>query len=147
LIRKSLLAFEAGFEATLNACEDFHFYFRLVRHTSVGIINNVNMLRRLHKSNMSSNWFNMGIERIRSRTLLKESEKDPEVQKHLNRYIAYCKGDMARCYADHGRFLESFQYDWQVLTGPFFWPEMGRSCRNILRTIAMAAGLKRRGMA
>ena len=143
MIRKKLLAFEAGFEPTLKACEDFHFYFRLSRHTSAGIINEIGMLRRLHGGNMSGNPVKMLSEGIRSRAMLRDNEQDPEVRRHLCRYISRCQDNLARYHADQGRFLQSLWYDLQVLTGPFIWPEIGSSCRTMLRTIAMAAGMHR----
>lgn len=143
MIRRTILKHESGFDPTLKSCEDFHFYFRLARHTPVGVINMVGMMRRVHGDNMSGNVFKMRSEGIRCCTLLKDGEKDPEVRKNLDRYIASCRSDLARYCADQGRFHESFRYDFQVLTGIFLAPEIRRACRNILRTIAMAMGLHR----
>ena len=75
-LRRSMLRFESGFEPTLRSCEDLHFYYRLARHSSVGVINEVGMLRRLHGSNMSGNPLTMLSEAIRSRTLLRDTERD-----------------------------------------------------------------------
>lgn len=141
LMRRDALQHASGFEPSLKRCEDFHFYFRLARHTPVGLINKVGMLRRFHESNMSGNALKMLTEGIRSRTMLRETEKRPEVRKHLDRYIANCNMGLARQLADHGHFIESFRYDLRVLASRFLWPETGKACRNIVRTIAMAAGL------
>ena len=145
LMRNELLRLESRFEPSLKSCEDFNFYFRLARHTLVGVINKVGMMHRVHGNNMSRNVLKMRLEGIRSRTMLREREKDPEVREWLDRYIANCKGDLARFHADHSLFLKSIQYDWKVLSGPFFWPETGRACRNIIRTILMAARLHKSG--
>jgi hypothetical protein len=143
MIRRALLRLEPTFHQSLKSCEDFHFYFRLARRTPVGVINKVGMLRRVHGRNMSGDALKMRTEGIRSRTMLRDTEENPVVRKDLNRYIANCNADLARFHADHGRFLESLQYDWRVLTGPLLWPETGKACRNLVRTIAVAAGLHR----
>ena len=141
LIRKSTLKLETGFEPSLKSCEDFHFYFRLARHTPVGVINEVGMMRRVHGNNMSGNVVRMRLEGIRSRTMLRDSEPDSEVRRHLDRYIVGCKQDLARYYANEGKFLESLLWNLKALLEGFSWPETGRSFKNIVRTVMMTVGL------
>jgi glycosyltransferase involved in cell wall biosynthesis len=143
LIRKSLLAFEADFEPTFKACEDFHLYYRLARHSDVGIINEVGMMRRLHGNNMSGDPVKMLSESIRVRTVLRDSEKDPLARSYLNRRISECRGDLARHYAEHGQIRTSLKYDVKVLTGPFYWPWFKRSLINIIRTVLLALGQRK----
>jgi glycosyltransferase involved in cell wall biosynthesis len=141
MLRKSLLALEAGFEPTLKSCEDFHFYFRLARHTPAGIINKVGLMRRLHGNNMSGNLVKMLSEGIRSRTRLRDSERDSMIRERLNGYIADCLGSLARYYADHGQYVHALKKDVEALLCNFCWPQVRANCKNITRTIMMAAGL------
>jgi glycosyltransferase involved in cell wall biosynthesis len=141
LIRRTILKFESGFESILKACEDFHFFYRLARHTSVGVINKVGMMRRLHGNNMSNNPVKMLTEGIHSRTMLRDSEQDLSTQIYLNRYIANCQSSLARYYSNNGQFLQSFWYNWQGLLGKFCWSLFRTTSWNVLRTIFIAIGL------
>lgn len=143
MIARNLLDFVPGFEPSLKACEDFYFYFQLARHTSVGLINEVGMLRRLHGSNMSDNLTKMLSAGILSRTLLRDSEQNPEVRKCLNRYLVDRRDSMARFHADHGHFLQALRCSWQTFHGPFTWPEAMRVIRSMSRTVLMAVKLHR----
>jgi glycosyltransferase involved in cell wall biosynthesis len=141
MFRKSLLAFESGFETTLKSCEDFHFYYRLARHTPVGIINKIGIMRRLHENNMSGNSVRMLSEGIRSRTLLRESEKELGARSLLNRYIADCQSSLARFYADSGQYIKALKKDGQALSFCFCWHQVMSTSRSIGRTILMALGV------
>jgi glycosyltransferase involved in cell wall biosynthesis len=140
-IRRQMLALESGFEPTLKSCEDFHFYFRLARHSPIGVINKVGMMRRLHSSNMSGNSSGMLHEGIRSRTLLRDSEQDSRVRGHLNRQIADYLGSLARYYANHGEFRRAIEKDWEALSCHVCWSRFKMTCRNMARTIVLALGL------
>ena len=141
LIRRNLLKLESGFESTLRACEDFHFYYRLARHIQVGVVNEVGMLRRLHEVNMSANPLKMLSEGIRSRTLLRNSENNARLRGLLDQYIAERHTSLARYYADRGYYLQSFRRDWQALTCYFCWPRLVTVCKSMARTIMIAIGL------
>lgn len=146
LMRRDILKFAAGFEPTLRACEDFHFYFRLARHSQVGVINEVGMMRRLHASNMSGSLLRMESEGVRSRALLRDSEHDPGIREHLDRSIAESHGYLARYHADHGDYLRAFREQGRALycnaSASQFWV----FCRGIARTIAIATGTRRPGV-
>lgn len=141
MVRKSVLALEVGFEPSLKACEDFHFYFRIARHGPVGIINEVGMLRRMHGNNMTCNGFKMLTEGIRSRTMLRDSEQDSRTRMLLSQYLSERHGDFARYYADRGEYVRAFQKDIQALSYHFSWSRLRASSRNIMRTVLMSAGL------
>ncbi len=141
MIRRSLLAFEAGFEPTLKSCEDFHFYYRLARHTPVGIINKIGIMRRLHGNNMSGNSTRMLTEGIRSRTLLRESEMESGARSHLSRYIADCQGSLACFYADNGQYVQALEKNGQALFCYFCWSQVWIACRSFARTILMIVGI------
>ena len=140
-IRRNILKFEPGFEPTLKSCEDFHFYYRLARHSSVGVINEVGMMRRLHGSNMSGNSSTMLSEGVRSRTMLRDSEPDQRIRAYLNEHIADYLASLARYYADHGQYQQALGKDWQALSCHFFWPRIWTTCRSMARTILIAIGL------
>jgi glycosyltransferase involved in cell wall biosynthesis len=140
-LRKSILRLDSGFEPTLRSCEDLHFYYRLARHSPVGLINEVGMLRRLHSSNMSGNSLTMLSEAIRSRTLLRDTEPDAVNRAYLNRQIADYLGSLARYHADHRQYLKAVVKDWEALSCQFCWPRLRIACRNMARTISIALGL------
>jgi glycosyltransferase involved in cell wall biosynthesis len=141
MIRRATLEAEPGFEPTLKACEDFHFYYRAARHGAVVIVNEVGMMRRLHAGNMTSDPVLMLSAGIRSRTLLRDSESDPAMRAHLNRYIGACHAALARLHADHGEYLRALREDARALRcdASRFWA----FCRAVARTIAIAIGMHR----
>jgi glycosyltransferase involved in cell wall biosynthesis len=143
MVRRQFLEVEAGFEPTLTACEDFHFYYRHARHTPVGIINKVGMLRRLHDGNMTADPLRMLREGIRSRGLLRDSERDSRCRQYLDRYLADCHASLARHHAERGDYLPALREQVRALRRD---ASPGRSwafCRGIARTLAIAAGAHR----
>ncbi|NLX18332.1 MAG: glycosyltransferase family 2 protein [Desulfobulbus sp.] len=141
LMRATMLEKEPGFEPSLKACEDFHFYFRLARHSPVGIVNSVGMLRRFHDRNMSSSSFVMQAEGARSCTMLLDGESDSRVRQELIATIARYLTGLAYWYADHGQFREALQTDSKALVRDLRWPTVRRVGRNVARTLSMAIGL------
>ena len=141
MIRNNLLALETGFEPTLTSCEDFHYYYRLSRHTPVGIVNKVGLMRRLHGRNMSGNTVKMLTEGIRSRTMLRDSERDTVIREHLNGYIADCLSSLARYHADHGQYANALLKEWQALFCNFSWCQSRATLRSLTRTLLMAIGI------
>ena len=142
-IRRNILKFESGFEPTLRSCEDFHFYYRLARHSHVGVINEVGMMRRLHGSNMSGNSSTMLSEGIRSRTLLRDSEPDQKIRAYLNEHIADYLASLARYNADHGQYQQALGKDWQALSCQFCWSRLWMTGGSMIRTILIAISLHR----
>jgi glycosyltransferase involved in cell wall biosynthesis len=141
LFRRNLLHLETLFETSLKSCEDFHFYFRLARHTSVGVINKVGLMRRLHINNLSSNIETMRLEGIRSRRMLIKYFNDTIISKNLEKYILICKLELARYYADKACYFLSIKYDLKVIFGIDFIKERSCAIRNIIRTFLIATGL------
>ncbi len=141
LIRNNVLKIESGFEPTLKACEDFHFYYRLAQHVPLGVINTVGMLRRLHKKNMSSDSNKMLTAGIKSRTMLVEIEKNSDTSKYLNQYIARCHNALARYYANHGQYLPALQQDCLASSRNLCWNQLRITLRGIARTIILATGI------
>jgi GT2 family glycosyltransferase len=141
LLRKGLLALETGFEPSLKACEDFHFFYRLARHTQVGIINEVGMMRRMHGNNMTGNPVKMFTEGIRSRSFLRDTEQDLIVRAQLERHIYDCKSSLARHLANEEHYLHSLRCDWEIISGDISWTGVKNTLRNVIRTILLATGL------
>jgi glycosyltransferase involved in cell wall biosynthesis len=143
MMRREVLREEAGFEPTLRACEDFHFYYRVARRHAVGIINEVGMMRRLHNFNMTGDPALMLEESIRSRALLCASEKAWRNRGHLNRHIAESHASLARVYTNRGDYLRALHEDARALFRHFSWLRLQVFCRGIARTIAIAVGAHR----
>jgi glycosyltransferase involved in cell wall biosynthesis len=143
MLRRDLLKIEAGFEPMLRSCEDFHFYYRLSRHTHVGVVNEVAMMRRLHDLNKSADPLRMLSEGIRSRILLRNCENHPEIRENLDWYIAECHASLARYYADRGRYLHAIREDGSALAFNASARRLWAFCRGIAQTIAIATGAYR----
>lgn len=141
MIRTAILGLVEGFDPTLKACEDFHFYFRAARHGRVGVISKVGMMRRLHAGNMSSNPARMLSAGVRSRSLLRDSESDSRTRTYLDRYIASCHAALARHHADRGDYLRAIREDARALQRDFSRGRFRVFCRGVARTLAMAAGV------
>jgi glycosyltransferase involved in cell wall biosynthesis len=143
LVRRKELNHAPGFEATLRACEDFHFYFRLARHTRVGLVNRIGMMRRLHQDNMSSDSARMLSEGIRSRALLRDGESDLVVRAGLERYIANCHAALAREQSDGGHYLRAVYEQCRALSSDRSRTRLREFAMGIARTGLMAVGARR----
>ena len=140
MIRRAVLESEPGFEPTLRACEDFHFYYRVARRWPVGVINEIGMMRRLHNHNMTADPSLMVTESIRSRALLRDSEKDSRNRGYLNRYLAESHASLARIHAERGNYLKAIAEDARALCCHFSGSRFRVFCKGIARTIAIAMG-------
>jgi hypothetical protein len=109
----------------------------------VGIVNQVGMLRRLHRHNRTSIPTLMLSEGVRSRTLLRNSEEDAGIREHLNRYIAECHASIARVHADHGHYAQAVHEQWLALSTRLSAYRLWMFCRGIARSIAIAIGAHR----
>lgn len=142
MMRRWLLEYETGFEPTLRACEDFHFYYRLARHAPAGVRREVGMMRRIHGNNMSGNPVRMLTEGIRSRTMLRDTEDDPRSRALLDLYIAGCHRSLARVHADNGRYWQALNQDRLALSRQVSLSAVAAACKNVARTALTAAGLR-----
>jgi glycosyltransferase involved in cell wall biosynthesis len=142
-IRRSLLRHQPGFDTRLRACEDFHFYYTLARHTQVGIVNEIGMLRRLHERNMTKEQDRMLLHGIRSYALLRDGENDPLAKAALAHYIADCHVSLARRHAERGEYLQAFREQWRALFADAGARRLWNTGWGMARTIAIATGLHR----
>lgn len=141
MIRRELLELEPGFETKLRSCEDFHFYYRLARHTRVGIIDRVGLLRRCHSSNKSGDPLRMYREGIHSRTLLRATERDPVAAKYLDKYIADRHSHLARHHANRREYADALKEQRLALLADPDLPRMLSCCKGVARTFSIALGL------
>lgn len=145
LMRRRLLDLVPGFEPTLHACEDFHFYYRLARHTPVGLINRIGMLRRLHDSNMSGDPVRMFSAGTQAYSMLLEDERDAAARAALTRYIARCWSDWARLEADNRRIGTALRYYARAISRDSSPRHLRDMTRGMVRALAIAAGLHQPG--
>jgi glycosyltransferase involved in cell wall biosynthesis len=143
LLRRSLVDLVSGFEPRLQRCEDFHFYFRMARHTRVGIINRVGMFRRIHDNNLSRNVLQMLPNGIISSSLLRDTESNPRVRKLLNARIVSFMESFARQQANIGYYGNAlYHYSMALLTKPGL-RQLYRTLHGAARTFALALRLHR----
>jgi glycosyltransferase involved in cell wall biosynthesis len=141
LMRRSLLDSVPRFEPTLHACEDFHFYYRLARHTPVGLINRIGMLRRIHGSNMSGDPVRMFSAGTQAYSMLLEDERDAAARAALARYIARCWSDWARLEANNRRTGTALRYYARAISRDSSPRHVRDMARGMVRALAIAAGL------
>lgn len=106
-VRRRLLDLEPWFDTSLRASEDFDLYYRLARHTPVGVINDVILLRRLHSTNLSEETLRQIPEGIKCYMRLAMHEQDPIAMKYLKQYAANYWLDWSRFSANNQLFMRS----------------------------------------
>jgi len=141
LLRREALAQVPGFEPRLRGCEDFHFYFRLARHTRVGILNLVGMLRRMHADNLTLNWSNMLPDGIRSYSALRDTEPDPHTRRLLNWNIAVCWATLARNEGNRKQLGAALQHQLRAFATAPGWRMGLDTLKGVTRTLAVCVGL------
>ncbi len=140
LLMRSLLDHVPSFENGLRSSEDFHFYYRLARHTKVGVLNNVGMLRRVHGNNMSSNWKQMLPNCIRSYSMLRDTESNPQAREYLNSQVAGFWMSLARAEANHRTYGLSLYHYWMALVTDQNVSQLYHTIYGVTRTLAIALG-------
>jgi glycosyltransferase involved in cell wall biosynthesis len=143
LFRRSLLEKEAGFDSRLRGSEDFHFYYRLARHSPVAVVKRLGMKRRIHNANATSNRTKMTVGALLAWSDLLASETDPLANALLKKRIALFWAGLARYFADEGRYIGSYCQEWRALRSDFCFERMTRSLRSFTRTTLMALGVHR----
>lgn len=141
MLRRSLLDKAPNFDERLRSCEDFHFYFRLARHTKVGIINKVGMLRRIHGNNLTGNWQRMLSNGVLSYSALRDTEGNATTRKLLNTQVAVCWQALARQEANHGMILPSLRHYCTAFATDRGLRQFNQTLHGILRTLAISLSL------
>jgi glycosyltransferase involved in cell wall biosynthesis len=144
--RRRVMRLEPPFDVSLRGGEDFHYYYRLCRHSSAGVVNHVGFLRRLHDSNATRDSLMMLNSGIRSRSLLRDTEANSELRRLLGLHVAGCQADLSRLHASQGRFLDACQMEWAALWSRPGPPEVVRAARGFARIALMGLGLMSRRM-
>lgn len=141
MVRRQLINEVPGFDPTLRACEDFHFYYRLARVTKTGILSQVGMRRRIHDSNMSGDIVRMSEQGIRAYSDLLLSEVEPEARRFLKLYVSKYWMSLGRNNANQGRYSHSISCLWQAL---IVTPNFRCFCQTVYgaaRTLSIALGV------
>jgi glycosyltransferase involved in cell wall biosynthesis len=144
LVRRSVIdAHDIRFDRSLSGSEDFHWYYRVAKHTAVAVLSSVGLLRRLHGNNLSSRGERMTLNVWRAYVLLRDEEDDPYARVALNHFICELRCDLARRYANSGRYRMAFMAYQKALPGSQSWGNVKRATIGLLRTAAMACHLHR----
>ena len=144
MIRRETLNVVPGFSTAFQIGEDFHFYYRIARSFSVGIINQVETDRRLHENNITGDPIRMLCNYIASRSDLRISESNRDNIKILDGLLYRCEINLARAYADQRQFRRSFLYNLRALryAFPYRLDRFAGGLRTLIRMGMIAAHLK-----
>jgi len=137
MIRRRVLDTVPCFAADLQVGEDFHFYFQVARRFSVGVVNHVGTLRRLHDVNMTGDALRRLRNCILSRTRLRNTEPDAANRELLEEYLFQCEIDLARAYANRRQLRKAVIHNARALVASF--PASLTRLRLGLRTLARTA--------
>lgn len=141
MIRRAMLEYERTFNTDLKACIDFFFYYKLARYTQVGVINYIGQMRRFHQNNITDDKYKMLEMRIRSRTLLAETEEDPQAKSFLKDYLASCWSSRARYNAGYGKYSQAFKDELQALAKNLTILQLLIFIKSTMRTSLFAIGV------
>ncbi|MGB5065329.1 MAG: glycosyltransferase family A protein [Candidatus Competibacter sp.] len=144
MIRREVLDVAPGFSTAFQIGEDFHFYYRIARRFSVGIINQVETDRRLHENNITGDPIKMLHNYIASRSDLRTSEPNRDNIKILDGLLYRCEINLARAYANQRQFSRSFLYNLRALryAFPYRLDRVAGGLRTLVRMGMIAAHLK-----
>jgi len=145
MMRRAALDAAPAFSTEFRVGEDFHFYYRILRCFSLGIIDQVVSWRRIHGSNITGDSLRMLHSIMASRSALFEAEQNAENRALLEDVVHQCETSLARAYANRRHFGRSVKHDLRALRGSFphrpGWIAGG--IRGLARTAAIAMHLKR----
>lgn len=141
MIHRSMLSYVSGFDKDLRASEDLNFYYRLARHTHVGVVNTVGMLRRLHGNNLSHHLPTMLPSLVRNYTKLYRTESNRRAKQHLRKNLSNAWMEFARYEANRSNLLTAVHYEARAVLADLMPNTLFKSARNICRAIAIAVGM------
>lgn len=144
MMRRQALEIAPGFSTEFRIGEDFHFYYRILRRFSLGIVDEAVSMRRIHGSNITGNSIRMLHNIIASRSALCESEQNEGNLAALREVVHGCEITLARAYANQREFGRSIAHSLRAMQGGFprrpQWIVGG--VRGLVRTAAIAMSLK-----
>lgn len=140
MIRRRMLSYVPGFDDELRGSEDLNFYYRLARHTRVGIINALGMLRRLHTNNLSHHLPTMLPALVKNYTKLYRTESHPQAKFQLRKNLSNAWMELARYEANRKNLMRAIAYEARALLIDMMPKTLFKSARNIFRAVAIAIG-------
>jgi glycosyltransferase involved in cell wall biosynthesis len=143
-IRRQVLECVPGFPAEYQIGEDFHFYYRISRRFSLGIIDQVLSFRRLHGNNLTRNSLRTLHDHVASYGALRDSEASPQHNEMLEEMLHQCQMGLARAYANKGDYRRSIVHNLRAMQGAFpgHPARVAGGLRSLVRTAAIATGFK-----
>lgn len=144
MIRRKVLGVVPRFSTAFQIGEDFHFYYRIARVFSVGVINRVGADRRVHNNNITRNAIRVLHNCAKSRADLWKTESNRENLKLLNEYLFLSEINLAYAYANQRNIRQSLGHNFRALT-IFSCKNLKNvflSLRAMLRTAAIAVHIK-----
>lgn len=145
MMRRKALEVAPGFSTEFRVGEDFHFYYRILRRFSLGVLDQVVSWRRIHGNNITGDSIRMLHNIIASRSALCESEQSVENLAVLREVVHGCEVTLARAYANRRDFRRSIAHNLRAMQGGLphrpQWIAVGM--RGLARTAAIALNLKR----
>ncbi len=145
MMSRQVLDVAPGFSTEFRIGEDFHFYYRILRRFSLGIVDQVVSWRRIHGNNITGDSIRMLHNIIASRSALCETEQSDENLAELREVVHGCEVSLARAYANQREFGRSVAHNLRAMRGGFprrpQWIAGG--LRGFARTAAIAMNLKR----
>ena len=147
MIRRQVLSTVPSFSTEMKIGEDFHFYYRVARQYSVGVVNNVGALRRLHDSNITGNVFRVLHNCVLSRTALRDTEPNAINMRLLNDFLYQCEIDLARAYANRREIRKALRHNLRGMVGflPTSMDHLITGLWTLVRTVAIALHFKKPG--
>lgn len=143
MLRRRMLLKERGFKTSYWGGEDFDFYYRLARHTSVGVLNLVGMLRRIHKGNKSHSLAAEAASLVEIYSNLLRTEESPEARAMIRHNLAISRQSLARISANNGFFMAALNCEFKAIATCGSLRILFQSLKGIVRTLAIATGLHR----
>ncbi len=141
LIRKKMLEHESNFDSGLAAAIDYNFFYRIARHTRIGVMNKEGMLRRIHGDNVTCDQTRMLNANIINYNSLLKSENDPVATTLLRKNLAQAYVDFARLHANKKELMRAIQFEWHALRTTMAPRDCVRAGKNICRALAITLGL------
>lgn len=145
MMRRESLEAAPGFSTEFRVGEDFHFYYRILRRFSLGVVDRVVSWRRIHDNNITGDSIRMLHNVVASRSALYESEQSEANRAVLRETIHDCDISLGRAYANQRDFGRSIAHSLRAMQGSFprRLPWIAVGLRGLVRTAAIAMNLKR----
>lgn len=144
MIRREVLGVVPSFSTEFQIGEDFHYYYRIARHYSVGVVNQVGAYRRLHDSNITNNGIRVLHNTALMRAQLRETESDAESLRLLDDHLFQSEIHLARAYANQRELSKALAHNLRAVAAlrMSHLEHIKVGVRAFLRTVAIALHIK-----